>query len=77
MSTNLEELAPVDIAITKTRNITSEAAQEYGYSESYIEDSYLSVADSLSKLDFKVSEYLKDIVTVHYYVDESLTIKKH
>ena len=76
MSTNLEELAPVDIAITKTRNITSEAAQEYGYSESYIEDSYLSVADSLSKLDFKVSEYLKDIVTVHYYVDESLTIKK-
>lgn len=76
MSANLEELAPVDIALTKTRNITAEKAQEYGYNTAYIEDSFLPIADSLSKLDFDVSKYLKDMITVHYYVDEALTVEK-
>ena len=76
MSANLEELAPVDIALTKTRNITAEKAQEYGYNTAYIEDSFLPITDSLSKLDFDVSKYLKDMVTVHYYVDEALTVEK-
>ena len=76
MSANLEELAPVDIAITKTRNITEYATQEYGYSTTYVEDSYLPIMDSLSKLDFDVSTYLKDLVTINYYVDENLTVEK-
>lgn len=76
MSANLEELSPVDIAITKTRNITVDSAQEYGYNNAYVEDSYLSVADSLSKLDFDVSTHFQDMVTVHYYVDEFLTVEK-
>ena len=76
MSANLEELAPVDISITKTRNITPEKAQEYGYSQEIITDSFLSITETLANLDFDVNEHFKDMITVHYYVDESLTIEK-
>lgn len=40
MTANLVELAPVDVELSKTRNISEEYAYETGYSEVLRQDSF-------------------------------------
>ncbi len=75
MTTNLVELAPVDVELSKTRNISEEYAYETGYSETLRQDSYRSIAESLKLVDFDVNEYFKDITTIYTYVDVDFTFE--
>ena len=47
MTSNLQELAPIDIQLLKTKNISREYMEEYGYSEEQVNNSYLSIEDDL------------------------------
>lgn len=75
MTANLVELAPVDVELSKTRNISEEYAYETGYSETLRQDSYRSIAESLKLVDFDVNEYFKDITTIYTYVDVDFTFE--
>ena len=68
MTANLVELAPMDVELSKTRNISQEYVNETGYSEILKEDSYRSIEESLKLVDFNVNDYFKDITTVYLYV---------
>ena len=67
MTSNLQELAPVDIQFVKTRDIPKEYMEEYGYSEEQINNSYLSIKDDLDSVGFNINEYYKDIVDIDAY----------
>ena len=75
MTANLKELAPVDIQLAKTKNITREYMEEYGYSEAQINNSYLSIKDDLDSIGFNINEYYKNIVDINTYATPNLTLK--
>lgn len=69
---NLKEYAPVDIVMNKTKDIPKDTA---GYSKELIDDSYLTIEQSLNKIDFNVDENFKDIVKVNTFTNENLLLK--
>ena len=73
MTANLVELAPVDVELSKTRNISEDYAYETGYSEVLRQDSYRSIGSSLELVDFDVNDYFKDITTVYIYASNDFT----
>ena len=73
MTANLVELAPVDVELSKTRNISEDYAYETGYSEVLRQDSYRSIESSLELVDFDVNDYFKDITTVYIYASNDFT----
>ena len=75
MTANLVELAPVDVELSKTRNISEEYAYETGYSEVLRQDSFRSIEESLNLVDFDVNHYFKDITTVYTYVSDDFTFE--
>ena len=75
MTANLVELAPVDVELSKTRNISEEYAYESGYSEVLRQDSFRSIEESLNLVDFDVNHYFKDITTVYTYVSDDFTFE--
>ena len=75
MTANLKELAPVDILLSKTRNIPMEFANDYGYNADQIEDSYDTIDETLQKLGIQEDEYLTDQVNLYYYIEENLTLE--
>lgn len=71
MTANLTTLAPVDIELEKKLDLIDEER----YSKEQIEDSKLSVVETLNKLDFDTNTYLKDIVTFNIYKNNNVTLK--
>ena len=72
MTSNLKELAPIDIELYKKRNVNKEDASILGYNEYQIEDTYHTIEESLEKVDFDIDDYLKDIVHVNIYATNEL-----
>lgn len=70
MTANLNSLAPVDIEIIKSRNLDydNEIAKEI------IDDSYVSIEETLKNLNINENDYFKDSITVNRYVDDNLTM---
>lgn len=75
MTSNLRDLAPIDIELYKTKEIPHEFVELYGYSEEQYADSYISIEDNLKAVDFDINKYFKDIVNINTYTTESLTFK--
>ena len=75
MTRNLQELAPIDIQLIKTRNIPREFIEEYGYSELEVNNSYISIEDDLKSVDFDINKYYKDMIDINTYTTENLTFK--
>lgn len=73
MTDNLTSLVPVDIELSKTRNISEDYANQTGYSEILRQDSFLSIEESLNKVDFDIHTYFDDITTVYIYVADEFT----
>lgn len=71
MTLNLNLLAPVDIEITKSRNLN----YSEDISKEIIDDSYVSIEETFKKLNIEKSDYFKDSVTISSYVDKNLTMK--
>ncbi len=70
MTANLNSLAPVDIEIIKSRNLgyDNEIAKEI------IDDSYVSIEETLKNLNINENDYFKDSITVNRFVDDNLTM---
>ncbi len=75
MTANLKELAPIDIELYKTVNMTSEHAAEYGYSPEVVNDSKITIKETLEKLNFNINDNFKDITDVYIYAADELTTK--
>ena len=75
MTANLVELAPVDVELSKTRNITEDYAYQTGYSEVLRQDSYRGIEESLKSVDFDVNDYFEDITTVYTYASNDFTFE--
>lgn len=71
MSINLKKLAPADIEFTKKIDITNDSK----YSVKQVEDSKVSIEESLKQLNFDIDSNLKDTVNFNVYVDQNLTVK--
>ena len=71
MTNNLKKLAPADVQIGKFINVT-----DYdNYSEKQIEDSKISIYDTLEKLGYDVDNKLKDIVKLDVYNFDNIDLK--
>lgn len=51
MTSNLKELAPIDIELSKTRNIPKELQEDYGYTDGQIASSYKNISETLKDLN--------------------------
>ena len=71
MTENLKTLVPADIEITKKLNISDDSK----YSKEKIEDSKITLRESLDKLNFDVNNNFKDIVEFNTYATNELTVK--
>lgn len=71
MTNNLKKLAPADVQIGKFINVTD---YEH-YSEKQIEDSKISIYDTLEKLGYDVDNKLKDIVKLDIYNFDNIDLK--
>ena len=72
MTANLQELAPVDIVLSKQMDVSGDY---YGvpFTKEQIADSKLSVQETLKKLDFDSEKYLKDQISLRVYATNELT----
>ena len=75
MTSNLQELAPIDIQLLKTKNIPKEYMEEFGYSEQQVNNSYISIEEDLNSVGFNINDYYKDIVNINTYTTPNLTLK--
>ena len=73
MTANLQELAPLDIELTKRRNIPKELQDDYDYTDGQIESSYKTISETLKELNIDEDKYLKDQATIHVYTDSTVT----
>ena len=69
MTSNLKSLAPVDIQFSKALNLTEEQVDKlsFKYHVNMIEDSKISLRETLQKLDFSIEENLTDVVEFDIY----------
>lgn len=75
MTSNLVNLAPVDIDLKKTLNIDEEKiANSYLLNEHMIEDSKISVRETLNKMEYNVNDNLTDIVEFDTYMTDEVTL---
>ena len=75
MTANLKTMAPVDIQFYKYVDLTDEEVQKsWRFQDKMIEDSTLSLRETLKNLNFNPESYLKDIVELDLYVT-NITIK--
>lgn len=76
MTANLKTMAPVDVQFYKYLNLTEEAVKNsWRFTDKMIEDSTISLRETLVNLNFNVDTYLKDIVEFNLYGTEEITIK--
>lgn len=73
MQANVHKLAPADIQLTKSMNL-SDALLEEGYKKEEIEESKIDILDSFQDMNFDFDNYIKDSVEVDIYHTEDLTL---
>ena len=71
MTSNLKTLAPVDIQLDKTMDISADS----GYSPEIIDDSKISVSETLDRLGFDTDKYFKDVIEFDLYASNDILIK--
>ena len=74
LNANINELAPVDIQMMKTMD-RDEKSIEVGYTQEQIEDSKLSIEETLKKLNFESDRYFKDVVDIMIYATNDLKVQ--
>ncbi len=76
MTANLKTMAPVDVQFYKYLNLTEESVKNsWRFTDKMIEDSTISLRETLANLNFNVDTYLKDIVEFNLYGTEEIKIK--
>lgn len=75
MTANLKDLAPVDIELSMSRNISQKLALDYGYDENCVNASYKTIKETLSQLDFNMDKYFKDMVSINIYASDEVKLK--
>lgn len=76
MTNNLKTLAPVDIELTKNLDMGSEyLSPEWGFNERQLEDSKISIRETLEKNNFNVDENYKDVIEFNTYITTDITVK--
>ncbi|MDE5539172.1 MAG: ABC transporter permease, partial [Bacilli bacterium] len=76
MTENLKSLAPMDIEFEKNLNLTEEdVSKSWNLTSKMIPDSYLTLEETLTKLDFDITSNLKDIVAFNTYGTKEVTFK--
>lgn len=73
MTANINELAPVDIMLTKRMNLDYSELEE-GYTKDQIENSKLNIRNTLKKLDFDIDLYLNKSIEFNVYHTKDLTL---
>ena len=71
MNANIKELAPADIEINKKMDLPLDS----GYSQEVIEDSKISVSETLDRLGFDADKYFKDVVEFYVYASNDILVK--
>ena len=72
LNANINELAPVDIQIMKTLNVPPDTK---GYTNEQIEDSKISILETLERLNFDSSKYFTDVIDTKIYATNDFTVK--
>lgn len=72
MKKDLINLTPVDFTAYKTRNINEEKV-EFTYSKEQIEDSYLTIKETIENHFGNMDELFKEYVEINAYVDPNYT----
>lgn len=76
MTYNLKTRVPIDIEITKPMDLTEKRINDsWKYESSMLEDSKISIQESLQRLDFDVDAYFTDMVTFYTYETDSILLK--
>ena len=76
MTKNLKTLAPLDVEFSKTYDITEESVKKsWRLTTKMIEDSKISLRETLSKLDFNVDDNIKDYYEYDTYATHDLKFK--
>ena len=76
MTSHLKTFSPIDVEITKPLDLTEKRVNDsWQYKEEMIEDSKISIRESLHKMDFDVDTYFTDIVSFHTYQIDSILLK--
>ena len=71
MTANIKELAPADIEINKKMDLPLDS----GYSKEVIEESKISVSETLDRLGFDADKYFKDVVEFYVYASNDILVK--
>ena len=71
MTSNLTTMVPADIQLDKKLDLE----ENNEYSKNIIEDSKVSIKESLNRLGFDVDKYFKDIVEVDLYATNDILIR--
>ncbi len=75
MSANLKTLAPIDLELRKKRNLTLEEVEnQWNLNQNMIEDSKISLEDTLKNLEIDYQNLLSDIISFPIY-QEQITLK--
>lgn len=72
MTTNLTTLAPVDVQIYKDLDLSEENNK---YTKEQIEDSKITIRETLNKMDFDIDKYYKDVLEFNIYETSDITVK--
>ena len=76
MTYNLKTLAPIDIDLTKRLDLTLEEAEaNWNYTSNMIEDSKLTIRETLSKFNYNPDKHFTDIVEFNSYATNDITVK--
>ncbi len=71
MTSNLKTMAPVDIQLDKKLDLPANS----GYSEGIIEDSKITVGETLARLGFDTDKYFKDTVEFNLYASNDILVR--
>lgn len=71
MTSNLESMVPADIQLDKTLDLPADS----GYSQGIIDDSKISVSETLDRLGFDTDKYFKDTIEFDLYASNEFLIR--
>ena len=71
MTNNLKEMAPVDIQLNKTLDLSADS----GYSQEIIDDSKISISETLERLGFDTDKYFKDTLEFDLYASNEFLVR--
>ena len=71
MTSNLTTMVPADIQLDKTLDLKADS----GYQQGIIDDSKISVRETLEKLGFDVDRYFKDVIEFDLYASNEFLVR--